>query len=165
MQAWDLIVTKLSLSIFGLIRKASAPYFRNYRLTIFLIPSITRDQAYEVSGAVDIAVKSLGSSAEFAALNPTAKKLMCLPDLEDWKKSRNRAVRIAANVANNLGWEDSSLKLDRLSGTLYLLVSPVVVLGTHRRDTDAWVWQSIAPTSLNSDMDRLDAAYAQAALS
>jgi hypothetical protein len=158
---WDLIVPLISAPAFSLVKKATAPYFRNYRMTIFLVPDVSRDQVYELCKAVDDAIARI-PAGQLLELNPEGRKLMCLPDIEDWKKGRNKAVRVAGNVLNHMGFPDNVLKLDRLSGCVYLLQPKVMLLGRYRRDTDAWIWQTPAQQVLNVSLAQLDVAFTAA---
>jgi hypothetical protein len=116
---------------------------------------------YELCKAVDDAIARIPAN-QLLELNPEGRKLMCLPDIEDWKKGRNKAVRVAGNVLNHMGFPDNVLKLDRLSGCVYLLQPKVMLLGRYRRDTDAWIWQTPAQQVLNVSLAQLDVAFTAA---
>ncbi len=76
----------------------------------------SRDRVYQIAEAFDKAIQSLPGDV-VDAINPAKHELMALPDIEEWRKIRNRAVRHAASAVQQVTRvELADLKVERPLG-------------------------------------------------
>jgi hypothetical protein len=71
-----------------LIREHSCPYFKNYRITLFLAAACARPEATKLAKGISDICKETG-------LVENGRNIFCSAEIEPWKTSRNVAMRRA----------------------------------------------------------------------
>jgi hypothetical protein len=132
------------------VLRTQAPYFRNWQGTFLLKNSVSGEQAFQLS-------KAMNSHLESEAVLVNGKKLFTVVEAPAWKRLRNAALMRAqeAFLRARPGWAHR-LRVDFAGGELWC-TEPVASVGSWNRSAQAWAWKDASLAMLQVAKDELTA--------
>jgi hypothetical protein len=141
------------------LKKWSAPFFRNFQITIDLNGVVfAENEMFELAKRISAVCKSKGVDCRGSVVYASVEQ-------PEWKRTRNRVLKGAEQaLVKHCPMIGSRLKLDWAAGVIYDLPPSHpegVLIGSYVRISESWSWVSSAVTELGVSVASLEESRAE----